>query len=52
MNRTSILKCYTLAKLALADANAHVLFAPSKAQAMRDLNFWRIQLQRANANSG
>lgn len=48
MKRSTILRMYTLAKLALSDANKGVPFAPSKAQAMHDINFWRVQLTKAN----
>jgi hypothetical protein len=46
MNKNNIIKCYALAKLALSDANTCQPFAASKAQAMRDINFWREQLRK------
>lgn len=44
MSTAQILKMYTLAKLALSDANSGELFSLSKSEAMSSINFWRSQL--------
>jgi len=44
MNLKQIKRMYLLARLSLADANQGLAFAPTKSQAMSDINFWRAQL--------
>lgn len=46
MNKNFITRMYILAKLSLSDTNLGVPFAPSKSQAMKDINFWRGQLRK------
>lgn len=41
-------RMYLLARLSLTDANSGVPFAPTKSQAMRDINFWRQQCRSAS----
>jgi hypothetical protein len=45
MSRSMIVRMLILARLSLADSNSGIPFAVSKAQAMRDINFWRNQLR-------
>lgn len=45
MSKDTINRFYILAKLSLSDANSGKPFAPTKAQAMQDINFWRNVLR-------
>jgi len=45
MTKDFINRMYILARLSLSDANKGLPFAPSKAQAMADINFWSKQLR-------